>query len=35
MGRKTIEWVLQTINWQDCARDDLDMAKKGKTLEKN
>ena len=33
MARKTTVWILQATNWRDCAREDLDIVKKGKSLE--
>ena len=35
MGRKTTVWILQATNWENCTRDDLDMAKKRKPPERN
>ena len=28
MGRKTTLWLFQMMNWQDCKREDMDMATK-------
>ena len=30
MVRKTTVWILQTMNWRDCTREDVDMAEKEK-----
>ena len=32
MERKTTVRILQAIKWEDCTLEDLDMAKKGKSL---
>ena len=35
MGRKTFLWIYQAINKQNLTRENLDMDKKWKTLERN
>ena len=34
MGRKTIVWIFKVVNKQNFTREDLDMDKKGKPLDR-
>ncbi len=35
MGRKAIVWIFQATNWQNLIQEDLNMAMKGQSLERN